>query len=209
MEQDDGLHRAIGARLFALLINLTHITEFDASMFTASVTARLHSSASQVISRLMTSLPKTTSVLTFQITLCQKYLSGPSVGPSSGVRRRKPQARARRGSGVELGTALSSKASSLPVSVTKLAVIPCDEILALVESQRDTSLPTFAMKYALLVAYALLQKQAIPAQKDLSWKNAQQDGRLEHIISSGFPDHGEGSELKKPLLVICGLWPPK
>ncbi|KAI6046030.1 hypothetical protein EDC04DRAFT_2631644 [Pisolithus marmoratus] len=148
-KQDCSLRRSMGTRLFTLLINLSQATDFDASMFTAAVIARLYSSP-DVVLRLTISLPKTMPILNFQIALCQRYMSGAS--PSCGnVTRPKPQARARRVSHVTTGSALSAKAGGASTS-TGLAGASCDDVLALLESQDSAELSVITMKYVLLVA---------------------------------------------------------
>lgn len=201
--QDCNLRRSMGTRLFTLLINLSQTTDFDANMFTAAVTARLHFSPPDVILRLITSLPKTMPILRFQIALCQRYLG---VSQSCGkVRRAKPQARARRGSPVIPGSASSAKEGGASTS-TRLAGASCHDILALLESRESVELSTIIMKYVLLVAYALVQSQASPDQIDRGWKDMLSDGRLKRAISNAFPEKGDGSEYRSTLFAMHDLW---
>ncbi|KAI6121467.1 hypothetical protein F5141DRAFT_518614 [Pisolithus sp. B1] len=203
-KQDCSLRRSMGTRLFALLINLSQTTDFDANMFIAAVIARLHFSSPNVVLRLMTSLPKTMPMLSFQIALCQRYLSGASQGCGK-VRRAKPQARARCGSHVTTGSASSTKEGGASTS-TGLAGTSCNDVLALLESQESAELSAITMKYVLLVAYALIQSQAAPDQTDRGWKDVLLDGRLKRAINNVFPEKGEGSEYRSMLFAMYDLW---
>ncbi|KAL4074184.1 hypothetical protein J3A83DRAFT_4090750 [Scleroderma citrinum] len=206
LSQDSSWRRAMGTRLFTLLIHLTHVSDFDTQMFISVVTARLYSASPEAVIDLTTGLPKTTSLLTFQVALSHKYLSGFSAGPGIVSNRPKPQARARRGSCVNTAPTSPGKGNGVALSATRHTVASCKEILELVESQKLTSLSAFTMKYTLLASYALLQSQATPRQKDPSWKNVQAGGGLKRLIGTAFPDKGEGSEYKISLLLVCGLW---
>lgn len=189
------------------LIHLIHASEFDAQMFIATVTARLHSAPPEVVVGLSTSLPKTAPVLTFQVALCHKYLSGFSAGSGAVNNRPKPRARARRGWSINALSTSPEKGNEDALSAMRSAVASYKEILPLVESRKLNSLPAFTMKYTLIVSYALLQSQAALDEKDQSWRDAQADGSLKRLICTTFPNSGEGSKYKNPLLIVCGLLP--
>jgi len=176
-------------------------------MLIATVSARLHSASPEAVVSLSTSLPKTTPVLTFQVTLSHKYLSGFSVGSVVVSNRPKPRARARRDSYVNTASAPPGKGNGTVLSAMRSTVASYKEMLPLIESKKLTSLPAFTMKYTLIISYALLQSQAALDEKDPSWRDAQADGSLKRLISTTFPDTGEGSEYKNPLLIVCGLFP--
>lgn len=207
ISQDSIWRRTMGTRLFTLLIHLIHTSEFDAQVLIATVSARLHSASPEAVVGLSTSLPKTTPVLTFQVALSHKYLSGFSVGSVVVSNRPKPRARARRDSYVDTASAPPGKGNGTVLSAMRSTVASYKEMLPLIESKKLTSLPAFTMKYTLIISYALLQSQAALDEKDPSWRDAQADGSLKRLISTTFPDTGEGSEYKNPLLIVCGLFP--
>ncbi|KAH7888552.1 hypothetical protein F5I97DRAFT_1853575 [Phlebopus sp. FC_14] len=211
INQEQSLRRTLGIRLLTLLINLSLSPDFDVNMFAGAVTIRLYSSSPQTIRTLISGLPKTTPVLTFKVALCQKYLSA-SPADSSGTNvRRKPQARpARRRSEATSANGRPGNAQNGSPAATKPALPSCEEIFRLVtgdgDSQRSPSSPVFYMKYELLLAYALLQREAPADQKDGDWQNALADGRLQHVVCAAFPSDGDDAVYQSILLTISSTW---
>lgn len=180
-------------------------------MFAATLTTRLYTSSPQIAQNLMESLPKTVTVFTFKITVCQRFLSsGPSI---TGGTKPRPRPLPRRGSQRDSGTISSATdpgvgraGSSLP---PRPALATCSEIFQLLcndhTSQNWASAPpVLTIKYALLVSYAHLQGLLPPGERDSDWKDALSNGGLKHVIDTAFPSD---SMYHTALSIITSFWP--
>lgn len=176
-------------------------------MFAATLTTRLHTSSPQIAQNLMESLPKTIPVLTFKISVCQRFLSSsPSV---NGGAKPRPRPLPRRGARRDSVTITSTTDTDVGRAVSsRPALMGCTEMFQLLcsehKSQMSASeLPVHTMKYALLVSYAHLQGLLPPEERDGDWKAALSDGRVKHVIDTAFPGD---STYHKALTIITSLW---
>ncbi|EGN99820.1 hypothetical protein SERLA73DRAFT_72605 [Serpula lacrymans var. lacrymans S7.3] len=216
--QSDHMRKTMGSRIMSLLINLMSSTHFDTNTFVTSVAARLFSSTPDFCNTFFSCLPASSSVLTFKVALCRKYLAGVSTnaGPEQSNHRPKPQARAirsaRRSSTSQVDFASSTGTTNL-LSVSNKSMLPsATEImqLSLIE-YHETGLQSghaqlVRAKYEILLAYGTL-KDALPTeQKDSEWQAMVSKGRLEQAITLAFPQEGEGCTYREALLATLNIW---
>ena len=180
-------------------------------MFAATLTTRLYTSSPQIVQNLMESLPKTIPVLTFKITVCQKFLSSSSsiAGGTKPRPRPLPRRGARRGSGT-ISSAMDADVGRAGSGLPSRPALPsCSEVFELLctehKSQKSTSEPPVpTIKFSLLVSYAHLQGLLPAEERNSDWKDALSGGRLKHVIDTAFPGD---STYHKVLTVISSFWP--
>ncbi|KAH0827534.1 hypothetical protein J3R83DRAFT_4253 [Lanmaoa asiatica] len=209
--KEDGERREMATRLLTLLINLSLSGSFDGPMFAATLTTRLYTSSAQLVQNLMESLPKTVPILTFKITVCQKFLS--SAPTIAGGTKPRPRPLPRRGSRRDSGIISSATdndvgrtGSSLPL---RPALATCPEVFQLLcnnhTSQKSASAPpVLTIKYVLLMSYAHLQGLLPPGERDSDWRDALSNGGLKHVIDTAFPND---STYHTALTIITSFWP--
>ncbi|KAG6378154.1 hypothetical protein JVT61DRAFT_13843 [Boletus reticuloceps] len=210
IKQEDRERREMAIRLLTLLINLTLSGFFDGPMFAATLTTRLYTSSPQIVQNLMEGLPKTIPVLTFKISVCQKFLSSSS--SLNGGTKPRPRPLLRRGSRRDSGAMSSTTDIDVARTGSSLssrpAIAMCSEVFQLLsgdhKSQTSASAPpVLTIKYALLVSYAQLQGLLPPEESDGDWKDALVNGGLKHVIDTSFPSD---STYHTALAIITHLW---
>ena len=155
----------------------------------------------------MESLPKTIPLLTFKITVCQRFLSSsPSL---NGRTKPRPRPLPRRGARRDSGTISSIPDTDVGQAVpSRPALAACSEVFQLLCSEHKSQIPGSeppvpTIKYALLVSYAHLQGLLPPEERDGDWKDALSNGRLKHVIDTAFPGD---STYHKALTMITSFW---
>ena len=179
-------------------------------MFAATLTTRLYTSSPKIAQNLMESLPKTIHVVTFKITVCQKFLSSSS--SVTGGTKPRPKPLLRRGSRRDSApisftteTDVGRSGSSLP---PRPALATCSEVFQLLYNNHKSQTsapepPVPTIKYALLVSYAQLQGLLPPEERDGDWKDALSNGGLKHVIDTAFP--GDSTH-HRALTMISSFW---
>ncbi|KAF8135683.1 hypothetical protein EV363DRAFT_1447459 [Boletus edulis] len=207
IKQEDRERREMAIRLLTLLINLTLSGFFDGPMFAATLTTRLYTSSPQIVQNLMEGLPKTIPVLTFKISVCQKFLSSSS--SLDGGTKPRPRPLLRRGSRRDSGAMSSTTDIDVRTgSSLRPTIATCSEVFQLLsgdhKSQTSASAPpVLTIKYALLVSYAQLQGLLPPEESDSDWKDALVNDGLKHVIDTSFPSD---STYHTALAIITQLW---
>ncbi|KAF8558031.1 hypothetical protein OG21DRAFT_1456488 [Imleria badia] len=210
IQQEDGERREMATRLLTLLINLSLSGFFDATMFAAALTTRLYTSSPKIAQNLMESLPKTIPVLTFKITVCQKFLSSSSSITGETKPRPRPLLRhaSRRDSG-PISSATDTDAGRAGPSLSPRPALPtCSEVFQLLHSNHKSQTsasgpPVLTIKFALLVSYAQLQGLLPLEERDSDWKDALSNGGLKHVIDTAFP---RDSTYHRALTMISSFW---
>jgi len=208
VDQNDDERRDMATRLLALLINLSISGSFDGPMFAATLTTRLYTCSPRIVQNLMEGLPKTIPILTFKITVCQKFLSSsPSI---TGGTKPRPRPLPKRGARrdfeiITTDTDVGRTGSSLAL---RPALAACTDVFQLLcsehQSQKSPSeSPVLTIKYVLLVAYAHLQGLLPQEERDSDWKDALSSGKLKQVIDTAFPGD---STYHKALTIITSFW---
>jgi hypothetical protein len=177
-------------------------------MFAATLTTRLYTSAPQIAQNLMESLPKTIPVLSFKITVCQKFLSSSS--SITGGTKPRPKPVPRSGSRRDLASATDTDVGRAGSSLSpRPALASCSEVFQLLYSDHksqksDSTPPVLTIKYALLVSYAQLQGLLFHEERDSNWRDALSNGGLKRAIDTAFPSD---STYHRALTIITRFWP--
>ena len=159
----------------------------------------------------MESLPKTVPVLTFKITVCQKFLSSSS--SITGGTKPRPKPIPRGGSRRDLGATSSAVDTDVSRAASSLSPRPalatCSEVFQLLCSDHkslksDSTPPVLTIKYSLLVSYAQLQGLLPLEERDSDWKDALSNGGLKRAIDTAFPSD---SKYHTALTIITRFWP--
>ncbi|KAG8213715.1 hypothetical protein J3R82DRAFT_10416 [Butyriboletus roseoflavus] len=211
VKQKDGERRDMATRLLTLLINLGLSGSFDGPMFATTLTTRLYTCPPQIAQNLMESLPKTVPLLTFKITVCQKFLSSGS--STIGGTKPRPRPLPRRGSRRDSG-AMSLSATDIDVVRAGSSLPPrpalatCSEVFQLLcnnhtSQKSDPAPPVLTIKYVLLMSCAHLQGLLPPKERDSDWEEALTNGRLKHVIDTAFPSD---STYHVALSIITRFW---
>lgn len=156
----------------------------------------------------MESLPKTVPVLTFKITVCQKFLSSSS--SITGETKPRPKPVPRHGSRRDLASATDTDVGRAASSLSpRPALATCSEVFQLLYSDHksqksDPTPPVLTIKYALLVSYAQLQGLLPHEERDSDWKDALSNGGLKPVIDAAFPSD---STYHRALTIVTRFWP--
>ncbi|KAK0246307.1 hypothetical protein EDD85DRAFT_52668 [Armillaria nabsnona] len=172
LQQRNDNYRKLGARLMALLINLSLTIHLDHSIFVSSVFSRLSTTSTDLFVYLMLSVPPSPSMLRFKVSLCQHFLRNHDGHVSNVPARPKPQARApprARGSNATTLPEPTPEAAA-PLVARKIALPSAKEIARLASlkpTSSSVSIPR--IQFELVQAYTLLQRQCAEEERDQDW----------------------------------------
>ncbi|KAI0930290.1 hypothetical protein AcV5_007047 [Taiwanofungus camphoratus] len=217
LRQQDLRHRTTGARLFALLINLSWTVLLDFPMFSSAISSRIASLSSDDIAALFVMLPPSQAIMQFKLALCKNYLGGFINGSvNDGIRPRhqvraqpRPVAARRRPTETSIDDGAVIKASSAEVNSASIArkypTTTSAEVLVLIKSS-STSDPladaqVLRLKLELATAYWVLQQQVAGEDRDSEWLVVIRDGRLKEAFEAAFASQGDGTRSEIESLV--------
>ncbi|KAK0505622.1 hypothetical protein EDD18DRAFT_91 [Armillaria luteobubalina] len=167
LQQRNDNYRKLGARLMALLINLSLTTYLDHSIFVSSVFFRLSTTSTDLFVYLMLSLTPSPSMLRFKVSLCQHFLRNHDGHVNNVPARPKPQARA---PPKPRGTNATTPEATAPLVARKIALPSAKEIVRLASlklTSSSVSIPR--IQFELVQAYTLLQRQCAEEERDQDW----------------------------------------
>ncbi|KAK0198903.1 hypothetical protein F5146DRAFT_1021405 [Armillaria mellea] len=172
LRQRNDNYRKLGARLMALLINLSLTIHLDHSIFVSSVFSRLSTTSTDLFVYLMLSIAPSSSMLRFKVSLCQHFLRNHDGYVSNVPARPKPQARAPPRPRVSNATTLPEPTPETMTShvARKIALPSAKEITRLASlkpASSSVSIPR--IQFELVQAYALLQRQCAEEELDQDW----------------------------------------
>ncbi|KAK0481666.1 hypothetical protein IW261DRAFT_1471894 [Armillaria novae-zelandiae] len=172
LQQRNDNYRKLGARLMALLINLSLTIHLDHSIFVSSVFSRLSTTSTDLFVYLMLSITPSPSMLRFKVSLCQHFLRNHDGHVSNILARPKPQARAPpRPRGSNATTLSEPTPEATAHRVARKIVLPSAKEITRLASLKPTpsSVSIPRIQFELVQAYTLLQRQCAEEERDQDW----------------------------------------